>query len=373
MSFHKLLYGCYHPHRYPNVSDLQLIDRAVEILRCGGLVAFPTETVYGLGADAANSAAVERIFTAKGRPASNPLISHVADEQVARRYAAAWPDAAEALTRAFWPGPLTLVLPRRPGGVVPQATAGLPSVALRRPDHPLASALLRAFDGPIAAPSANRSTHVSPTTAGHVLEELGAAVDLILDGGPCRVGIESTVIDLTTPRPTILRPGGVTRERIERVIGPVRLFVGSASAGQAAASPGQQEVHYAPLTPAFRFERGELEALADWLRATRGASVAVLYVSDSAGSALRTVFEGSDESVGNAGAAGAAGGSLARIPCRLHFIGMPGSPEGYAASIYATLREWDACGIDAIVVEMPPDEPAWLAVRDRLRRATLGI
>jgi len=397
----------------------QSIDRAVQILRAGGLVAFPTETVYGLGADATNSVAVGRIFAAKGRPATNPLIAHVADEQVARRYAADWPESAGALVRAFWPGPLTLVLPKRPGGVVAQATAGLPSVALRAPDHPLAIALLRAFDGPIAAPSANRSTHVSPTIAKHVRDELGGSVDLVLDGGPCRVGIESTVIDLTTSKPTILRPGAVTREQIEQVIGPVRLFAGAVDPAHAAASPGQQEVHYAPVTPAFRFEAAELDKLKDWLRARPGDSIALLRLSDvvnpaqfgdSVGSALRTVSRPPGETVrsepGNfSGAAGAlTGGTLSgaakppvRAPAalkipeisadptgtvdgpasafdgRLQVVTMPASPEKYASNLYATLREWDARGIDAMLVEMPPDEPAWLAVRDRLCRATRVI
>jgi L-threonylcarbamoyladenylate synthase len=327
--------------------SIRLIDRAVRVLRAGGLVAFPTETVYGLGADAANPAAVERIFIAKGRPATNPLISHVADENVARRYVAEWPDVAAAVTRCFWPGPLTLVLPKRPGGVVAQATAGLASVALRAPDHPLAMELLRAFDGPVAAPSANRSTHVSPTTAGHVRDELGGSVDLVLDGGPCRVGIESTVLDLTAPQPTILRPGGVSRQQIEDVIGPVRLFAGTVSAGEAAMSPGQQEVHYAPVTPAFRIEGENLHALVNWLRRRPGEAVVLLHLA-----------------------------GLARAiepDTRHHVVEMPASADAYAAVLYATLRESDSGGTDAIVVEMPPDEPTWLAVRDRLRRATQAI
>jgi len=329
------------------VNDLPSIDRAVPILLAGGLVAFPTETVYGLGADATNAAAVERIFMAKGRPTTNPLIAHVADEQVARRFAAIWPETAAELARIFWPGPLTLVLPKRPGGIVPQATAGLASVALRSPDHPLALALLRAFNGPLAAPSANRSTHVSPTTAGHVCDELGESVDMILDGGPCRVGIESTVLDLTTAQPTILRPGSVTQEQIERVIGPVRLFAGSVSPDKAAVSPGQQEVHYAPVTPAFRFEREAINVLGEWLRDRPRETIALFHLSD-----LEITVE-RDRA--------------------LRLVAMPASPDRYAAMLYATLRDWDARGIDTIVVEMPPNEPAWLAVRDRLRRATRAI
>src|SRR5947207_9629696 len=184
------------------------IGKAVEILRAGGLVAFPTETVYGLGADATNAEAVAKIFAAKGRPATNPLIVHVADVDTARRFAASWPLAASHLAEQFWPGPLTLVLPRSPA-IVPAVSAGLRTVGLRVPNHPLALQLLQQFGGPVAAPSANRSNRVSPTTAQHVRDELGDAVDLVLDGGPCAVGIESTVLDLTGDRPAILRPGGV--------------------------------------------------------------------------------------------------------------------------------------------------------------------
>src|SRR5271170_4403605 len=173
--------------------DTAEIERAVEILRSGGLVAFATETVYGLGADATNARAVAKIFSIKGRPTTNPLIVHVADVSVAKRYVTAWPESAERLARAFWPGPLTMVLPKSEA-IVPAVTAGLPTVAIRCPDHPIALALLKKFSGPIAAPSANRSNRISPTTADHVRREFGNDVDLILDGGDCRVGIESTVV-----------------------------------------------------------------------------------------------------------------------------------------------------------------------------------
>src|SRR3954468_3925357 len=195
-------------------------SRAVQILRSGGLVAFPTETVYGLGADATNAAAGEKIFHVKGRPLTNPLICHVADEDVARRYVTVWPRAAQALVDRFWPGPLTVVLPKT-DAIAANVTAGLGSVGLRAPDHLLTLEMLRAFDGPVAGPSANRSTHVSPTTAQHVRDEFGDAIDLILDGGPCAVGIESTVLDLSADHPRILRPGGVSRASIEEVIGTV--------------------------------------------------------------------------------------------------------------------------------------------------------
>ena len=191
-----------------------MISRAVDSLRCGGLVALPTETVYGLGADATNPVAVGRTFVAKGRPNTNPLIVHVADAPIARWYARSWPDRAEELTARFWPGPLTLVVPKA-ASIVPEVTAGRDTVGLRSPDHPLAHQLLREFDGPIAAPG-DRSNRVSPTTAEHVRRELGDVVDLILDGGPCRVGIEFTVLDLTGQIPIILRPGLLRGSKLNR-------------------------------------------------------------------------------------------------------------------------------------------------------------
>src|SRR3954452_8789577 len=229
-------------------------QHAVAVLQRGGLVAFPTETVYGLGADATSAAAVEKIFHVKGRPLTNPLICHVADEDVARRYVTVWPRAAQALVDRFWPGPLTVVLPKT-YGIAANVTAGLGSVGLRAPDHLLTLEMLRAFDGPVAGPSANRSTHVSPTTAQHVRDELGDAIDLILDGGPSAVGIESTVLDLCTDRPSILRPGGVSRAAIEEVIGPVVVAnTVVAEVTTPLSAPGQHAKHYAPRTPAFRFD-----------------------------------------------------------------------------------------------------------------------
>jgi L-threonylcarbamoyladenylate synthase len=313
-------------------------DRAVQVLRAGGLVAFPTETVYGLGADATSAAAVRRIFAAKGRPSTNPLIVHVSDVAIARRHATAWPESAERLARAFWPGPLTLVLPKTPD-IVADVTAGLGTVGLRVPNHPLALELLRAFDGPVAAPSANRSNHVSPTTAAHVRDELGDAVDVILDGGPCAVGIESTVLDLSRDgRPAIFRPGGVAREQIEAVVGPVDVVARTISSNEPAASPGQQERHYAPRAPAFRFSPPPpLE--------NAGPNAAILV----AGSVYRL---------------------RRKTPHMPYLMEMPGTPAEYAHHLYAALRELDALGVDAIYVMMPPDTPEWAAVRDRLIRAT---
>jgi L-threonylcarbamoyladenylate synthase len=304
------------------------VRHAVDLLARGKLVAFPTETVYGLGADARNSAAVERIFQAKGRPPTNPLIVHVEGIWSARRYVVAWPKHAQTLADAFWPGPLTLVLPKA-DSIVAAATAGRPTVGLRAPNHPLALELLSAFDGPIAAPSANRSNHLSPTTADHVRQELGNAVDLILDGGPCQVGIESTVLDLSTDRPTILRPGSITRQQIENLIGPVNIFEGSIDPSIAAASPGQQERHYAPRTPAFRFDGPPPN--------DEQAGFVLL------GTAFRRI------------------GAQVEMPC---------NPQTYAQHFYAVLRELDELGLSAIYIQMPPNHSDWIAVRDRIMRAT---
>lgn len=295
-----------------------MLSDALALLRAGKLVAFPTETVYGLGADATNANAIARVYAAKGRPSTNPLICHVAGVDVAKRYAKHWPAVADRIAEAFWPGPITLVVEKTPA-VVDLATAGGSTVGLRAPNHPLTLELLRQFDRPLAGPSANRSTRVSPTTAQHVRDELGDAVDLILDGGPCTVGIESTVLDLTADHPAILRPGGVSREQIEAIIGPVLYEHRVIHINQTAVSPGQQSIHYAPHTPAYRFESAERSKL----DATR-ASV---------------------------------------IECDT-------DPIAYARTLYERLRLLDGQGLRAIYVEMPPDDPRWLAVRDRLMRAT---
>jgi L-threonylcarbamoyladenylate synthase len=307
------------------------IDRAVAILRRGGLVAFATETVYGLGADATRTDAVERIYRAKGRPGTNPLIVHIADVKAARRYARQWPQAAEKLARRFWPGPLTLVVPKA-SSIVDAATAGLDSVGLRAPNHPLALELLRRFDGAIAAPSANLSNRVSPTTAEHVWRELGDAVDQILDGGPCQIGIESTVLSLVG-EPTILRPGGISQAQIESVIGPVKLAGKTVDASQVAASPGQQPVHYSPTTPTFRFESEDRHKIAI---SSRDIVLAMM------------------------------------LGVRQN-IAMPVDAIEYARRLYAALHEADAGGFDRILIELPPNAPEWLAVRDRIYRAARPI
>lgn len=317
--------------------DLALLVRAAEVLRSGGLVAFPTETVYGLGADALSRDAVRRIFRAKGRPATNPLIVHVADVALARAVVAEWPEAAERLARAFWPGPLTLVLPR--GEQVPDdVTGGLSAVGVRVPAHPVALGLLRAARIPVAAPSANRYMQISPTTADHVVAALGDSVDVVLDGGPTRVGIESTVLDLSRGVPTVLRPGGLSLAALRQVVPDVVLLDGEGG-GPALASPGLHPRHYAPrarleLVPTGEALRDRAEALS-----AAGARVGVIVLSDP-------------------------GPLRAAVVERL-----PDDAEGYGARLYAVLHDLDARGVTAVLVEAPPASEAWVAVRDRLGRA----
>ena len=312
--------------------------KAAEVLRAGGLVAFPTETVYGLGADATNPAAVAKIFAAKGRPSTNPLIVHVADAGSARRYATEWPAGAARLAERFWPGPRALVVPKAPA-VTDAVTAGRQTVALRVPNHPVALELLRAFGGPVAAPSANKSNHVSPTTAAHVRGELGGSVGVILDGGPCRVGIESTVVDLTGPRPVILRPGGVPRREIEDLVGPVETFSGSLSQHQPATSPGQHARHYAPRTPAYRFDPEQYPRIPPTAHDGRPNGLVAI--------TSRRPLQGWG-----------------------WMISMAKDPRVYAEHLYQALHNLDAENVATIYVEMPPDRPDWEAVRDRITRAT---
>jgi L-threonylcarbamoyladenylate synthase len=321
------------------------IERAVEILRSGGLVAFATETVYGLGADAANARAVAKIFSVKGRPPTNPLIVHVADVSVAKRCVTAWPDSAERLARALWPGPITLVLPKSEQ-IVPAVTAGLPTVAIRCPDHPVALDLLKKFAGPVAAPSANRSNRISPTTARHVRQELGDEVDLILDGGDCRVGIESTVVDLTSSRPTILRPGAIGRERLEQLLGPIDIAPATDHSGPAI-SPGRHPVHYAPTAPAFRFTKSDLDLLQNLLSSQLGRSTVFLIIG---GTELA--------------------GQVRERTNSATIIEMPASADDYARRLYAALHEADDRRPDMIWVQQPPDQTQWDAVTDRVCRAT---
>ncbi len=309
------------------MKDRAALVRAAELIRQGKLVAFPTETVYGLGANALDEAAVRRIYEVKGRPPQSPLIVHVASPEMARRLAAEWPEAAEKLSQRFWPGPLTLVVRKR--AEIPDiVTAGLPSVGLRMPSHPLALELIQEAGVPVAAPSANRFSRLSPTTAEHVREGLGEAVDFLLDGGPTTVGIESTVLSLVHTPPRLLRPGMVTRAQIEAVIGPVEAGRRIEEDNTAHLSPGLHARHYSPLTPLLLVRPGEP------LPPGRGA---YLWLTQPAGAG--------------------------------HGVRMPCEPEAYAAILYEVLHREDARGWDWIAVERPPETQEWEAIRDRLERA----
>ncbi|HSB47907.1 MAG TPA: L-threonylcarbamoyladenylate synthase [Burkholderiales bacterium] len=318
------------------VDDSEL-SRAVAVLRAGGLVAFPTETVYGLGADAGNPAAVRRIFEAKGRPAAHPVIVHLADAVQLANWAREVPEAARRLARKFWPGPLTVIL-RRASAVSDVVTGGQDTVAVRVPAHRLAQQLLARFGGGIAAPSANRHGRVSATTAEHVRREFGAAVDCVLDGGEARIGIESTIVDLSGGHPALLRPGWITAAEIEQALGmPLR-----APAENAPRAPGTLAAHYAPQTPLTLVEGRRLAELAATLT-RQGKAVAVLALSE--GRALRP---------------------------GLQWIAAPREPAGYAHELYSNLRTLDAARCDAILVEQPPQAPEWAAINDRLARAAAG-
>jgi L-threonylcarbamoyladenylate synthase len=283
------------------------VEHAAALIRAGRLVAFPTETVYGLGANALDPDAVARIFAAKGRPHTSPLIVHVDSIEMARTLAAEWPDSAEQLARRYWPGPLTLVLPKT--SIVPDiVTAGLPTVGLRVPAHPLALALIRAAGVPIAAPSANRFTELSPTATGHIPEALA---DYVLEGGPATVGIESTVISLADRSPLLLRPGVIPATEIEDIVGPVRVAVHEGPGAHA--SPGMHERHYRPRTPLY------------------------LGTPPSEGHGL--------------------------------VLDMPSNPAEFAAVLYDRLHQADTEDHDWIAIALPPDTPEWAGVRDRLQRA----
>ena len=318
------------------------IQRAVQLLRQGELVALPTETVYGLGADALNPDAVAKIFAAKGRPSDHPLIVHLADASQIMTWAREVPKDAIALARAFWPGPLTLIL-KRDESVPDLVTGGQDTVGLRVPNHPVALELLRAFGSGVAAPSANRFGRISPTTAAHVRQELGERVALILDGGACAVGLESTIVDLSRGVPVILRPGAIGADDIARVLGRrprLRSEVEAGNAAEQGATPrvsGALAAHYAPRTP--------LELITtDALSASSRAGDAVL-------------------------ARCAAPASLAD---GVTWVQAPADPAGYGHDLYARLRSLDESGAARILVEAPPASPDWAAVADRLGRAAVG-
>ena len=332
--------------------DSAQIEAAARLLRAGRLVAFPTETVYGLGANALDPEAVARIYAVKGRPATSPMIVHVASIEMAQSLVASWPEAADRLARRFWPGPLTLVLPTAqvgkpalapnhvgtaaPGRPAEQGsaaipaivTAGLPTVGLRMPAHPIALALIRAAGVPLAAPSANRFTQLSPTTADHVRRSLGSDVDLVLDGGPCQVGIESTVLSLAGPQPVLLRPGGISRTELEAVVGPIA----NAPDVQAGAhpAPGMHPRHYSPRTPLLLVKNGRLP--------DQGKGIYLQHQHPPSREDIKT-------------------------------IQMPAAAADYAAALYHTLHQADSANYDWIAVDAPPDTAEWEAIQDRLRRA----
>ncbi len=329
----------------PNSTDQAAIAHAAHLLRSGRLVAFPTETVYGLGANALDAEAVARIYSVKGRPAASPLIVHVASIEMAKSLVADWPEIAARLARRFWPGPLTLVLPKsqvgadalvrpaeqRSAWTIPDiVTAGLSTVGLRMPAHPVALTLIQAAGIPLAAPSANRFTELSPTSADHVRCSLGSDVDFVLDGGPCQVGIESTVLSLASPHPVMLRPGGISRTELEAIVGPIAL----AQKVQAAAhpAPGMHPRHYSPRTTLYLATNGELPG-------------------EGQGQGLYLQHQHPPN----------------RTDVAIH--PMPQSAADYAASLYEVLHQADAGNYKWIAVDLPPSTPAWEAIHDRLQRA----
>jgi L-threonylcarbamoyladenylate synthase len=324
----------------PESPEPTVLDEAARILAGGGLVAFATETVYGLGAVATNADGVARIFAAKGRPSVNPLIVHVADVGQARECVAVWPEDADRLVAQFWPGPLTLVL-RRSDRIPDIVTADKPTVGVRCPAGKVARGLIVRCGRPLAAPSANRSNRLSPTRAEHVLADLDGRIDLILDSGPTAVGLESTVLDLTREPPRLLRPGPIIAADLEDALAGRTLVMPSAGAtADQPMSPGQMPVHYSPRTPAFRVD--SINELGD-----------LPYLE---GSAVLTF-----------------GTEPLTLPTRPGREARLESPDLAARRLYDVLHEFDAARPRAIVVVMPPDQPEWLAVRDRLLRAMRPI
>ena len=323
----------------PSSPEEPAIERAAEILRRGGLVAFPTETVYGLGANALDVPAVEGIYAAKGRPSFNPLIVHVPDESAARALVSEWPERASRVAREFWPGPVTIVLPKR--ALVPDiVTAGLDSVAVRVPANPIALALLRSAGVPLAAPSANRSTELSPTTARHVERSLGERVDLILDGGPTQLGIESTVVDLRGERAAILRPGVVGARELEPIVGAIASS-NEVRGDTPRASPGMMERHYAPRARLVVFDARDAARAFDEARAlvAEGTRVGML---------LRGVDASGPWDI----------------------VRMPNDAAPYAHRLYAALHDLDDRGCQVVFLEQVPEEAGWGGVRDRMERAS---
>ncbi len=318
---------------------MNIIEHAKRLLIEGKLVAIPTETVYGLGADARNPAAVQKIYAAKGRPATNPLIIHIPNVDAIRDWAIEIPDTAWQLARAFWPGPLTLILKKHPN-VSLAVTGGQETIALRVPNHPLTLALLAEFKGGIAAPSANRSGKISPTTAAHVRAELGTAVDYILDGGSCTLGIESTILSLLEPIPVILRQGSISASALQEILGDRVRQVGELE-DPTLSTPGSELSHYAPSQPLYLFDQNALlekvKALSD-----QNISFSVMSFTEKP--------------------------SEIKIPTEQWILGSTNA-ERYAQQLYANLHDLDKIKTECILVESPPNTEPWFAIKDRLRRA----
>jgi L-threonylcarbamoyladenylate synthase len=320
----------------PEHPDPNALETAANILGQGGLVAFATETVYGLGAVATDPAAVARIFAAKERPAINPVIVHVASVAHAKQCVASWPATAQMLADHFWPGPLTLVL-ERSASIPTQVTAGLDTVGVRSPAGKVAREIIERAGHPIAAPSANRANRISPTRASHVLADLDGRIELIVDSGPTILGLESTVLDLTTPSPHLLRPGPISINQLEEVLGKRVVEPLSSISHHRPSSPGQLPIHYAPVTQAFRIESSaELEKVGN------RENMALVVIGEHATPYLSGLTA--------------------------HYA--VGTPEEASRKLYDLLHQCDALKVRSILVLMPPDEPAWRAVRDRLLRAT---
>jgi L-threonylcarbamoyladenylate synthase len=317
------------------IVDRAEIDRAAGLLRAGRLVVFPTETVYGLGANALDAEAVARIYAVKRRPATSPLIVHVSSLEMARSLVANWTETADRLAEQFWPGPLTLVLQKQlrgPVAIPAIVTANLPTVGIRMPAHPVAQALIQSAGLPLAAPSANRFTELSPTTAEHVRASIGSEVDLILDGGPCQVGIESTVLSLAESEPRLLRPGGISRAQLEKILG--RINSAEKTEGGADPAPGMHPRHYSPQTPLYLVTEGKVP------EEGRG-----IYLQHNC--------------------------QPSRADIVIHQ--MQSSPTQYASELYEVLHQADAGNYDWIAVDRPPISAEWEAIEDRLKRAAAQV
>ena len=325
----------------PIFADNAAIEHATKLLHQGRLVAFPTETVYGLGADASNPEAIRRIFKVKNRPANHPLIVHISGVEQLKDWAQKIPESAKTLASAFWPGPLTFILNKKPD-VPLEVTGGQNTIALRMPDHPVALALLSKFEGGIAAPSANIYCRISPTQASHVEDELGDSVDMILDGGACKIGVESTIVDLTGPIPKLLRPGLISKAEIEGVLGIEIMTADTTSenSSQNNRAPGMNAVHYAPITPTALCEHDKLTAVLNNLR-----------VQNKRVGLLSYQFNPPENRF-------------------MNMLCMPEQAESYAQILYACLRELDNKGLDIILIEQTPDTDDWIAINDRINKAT---